>query len=164
MNDAVLFEFNSKSDLSNWQVVNDGVMGGRSKSQFYLSDQGEGVFEGKISLENNGGFCSVRYICDPISISNSSFFSIRLKGDGKQYQFRVKSKRNDPQSYVYSFQTSGEWETVKIPVVELYPAFRGQKLRMPNYNGARLEEIAFLIGNNETESFKLLIAAIKVQQ
>ncbi|MEC5166958.1 NADH dehydrogenase [ubiquinone] 1 alpha subcomplex assembly factor 1 [Flavobacterium sp. PL11] len=163
MNDLILFEFNSNSDLSNWQVVNDGVMGGKSKSQFYLNDKGEGLFEGKISLENNGGFCSVRFVCDPISIPDSTFFSIRLKGDGKQYQFRVKSKKNDAQSYVYPFQTSGEWETIKIPVEALYPAFRGQKLTMPNYNGARLEEIAFLIGNNEAESFKLLIGTIEVQ-
>ncbi|SHG18241.1 Complex I intermediate-associated protein 30 (CIA30) [Flavobacterium segetis] len=163
MNDLIIFEFSSKSDLSNWQVVNDGVMGGKSKSQFYLNENGEGTFEGKISLENNGGFCSVRYNGNPISAKNSQFFRLRLKGDGKSYQFRVKSNKNDAQSYVFPFQTSGEWETIMIPTQELYPAFRGQKLAIPNYDGSKLEEVAFLIGNKEVENFKLLIASIKVQ-
>jgi len=163
MNDVVIFDFVSNSDISNWQVINDGVMGGKSESQFYCNGEGQGTFEGKISLENNGGFCSVKYTCNPVSLKKNIFFIIRLKGDEKQYQFRVKSDRNDPHSYICPFQTSGEWQTITIPIQEMYPAFRGQKLAIPNYNGANLEEIAFLIGNKETESFKLLIESIKVQ-
>jgi hypothetical protein len=163
MDDLVIFDFTSKSDLSNWKVVNDGVMGGESKSQFYLNDKGHGTFEGEISLENNGGFCSVKYNCNPVSLTLNKFFVIRLKGDNRQYQFRVKSNRNDAHSYVFPFKTSGEWQTITIPIEELYPAFRGQNLSIPHYDGSNLEEIAFLIGNKETESFKLLIESIKVQ-
>jgi len=163
MDDLVIFDFNSKSDLSNWNVVNDGVMGGKSNSQFYLNDNGQGTFEGKISLENNGGFCSVKYNGNPVSLTKNKFFILRLKGDDKQYQFRVKSDRNDPHSYIFPFKTSGEWQTITIPIQQMYPAFRGQKLEIPNFNGANLDEVAFLIGNKETESFKLLIQSIKVQ-
>ena len=163
MNDVVIFDFVSNSNISSWQVINDGVMGGKSKSQFNCNDEGQGVFEGKISLENNGGFCSVRYTCNPVSLTKNKFFIIRLKGDNKQYQFRVKSDKNNSHSYIFPFQTSGEWQTITIPIQEMYPAFRGQKLAIPNYDGANLEEIAFLIGNKETESFKLLINSIKVQ-
>lgn len=46
-------------ELGYWRIVNDTVMGGRSQSRFYQQD-GVGVFEGFLSLENYGGFASVR--------------------------------------------------------------------------------------------------------
>ena len=36
MNPILIFDFKSSSDLSNWKVVNDGVMGGTSRSKFNL--------------------------------------------------------------------------------------------------------------------------------
>src|SRR6056297_3090968 len=59
-----LFEFAETGDVTNWEIVNDVVMGGRSSSQAELvnPDSGEGAmrFSGHLSLENNGGFASVR--------------------------------------------------------------------------------------------------------
>ncbi len=40
--------------------VNDGVMGGLSKGDPAVSKQQKLVFKGGISLENNGGFSSIR--------------------------------------------------------------------------------------------------------
>jgi NADH dehydrogenase [ubiquinone] 1 alpha subcomplex assembly factor 1 len=61
MQAQVIFDFNKKSDLQDWIIVDDVVMGGRSSSTFKLDKDGLGVFEGNISLENNGGFSSLRY-------------------------------------------------------------------------------------------------------
>ena len=61
MNAIQIFEFNKSSDLSQWTVVNDGVMGGSSKSNLYINPDGYGTSEGEVSLENNGGLCSVKY-------------------------------------------------------------------------------------------------------
>ena len=61
MQAQVIFDFNKKSDLQDWIIVNDVVMGGRSSSTFKLNEEGLGTFEGNISLENNGGFSSLRY-------------------------------------------------------------------------------------------------------
>ena len=61
VNDGVMGG-NSKGD---WKVVNDGVMGG--VSQGGMSDMGNVMlFEGYLSLENNGGFSSVQVKPDPI--------------------------------------------------------------------------------------------------
>ena len=60
----ILFDFNIKSDISNWKVVDDVVMGGRSNGNFELNKNGYGVFSGNVSLENNGGFSSLRYRFD----------------------------------------------------------------------------------------------------
>jgi NADH dehydrogenase [ubiquinone] 1 alpha subcomplex assembly factor 1 len=162
-NPIVIFDFNAKSDTTNWRTVNDGVMGGISESSFSLGSDGNGVFEGTVSLENNGGFCSVQHFFKVINLESKKVFVIRLKGDGKKYQFRAKSSRNDYYSYVYEFQTTNNWESIEIPIRDMSPSFRGRRLDMPNYEGAFLEEIAFLIGNKKGESFQLQLDKIEVR-
>ena len=56
-----IFDFNKNSSLKNWAIVDDVVMGGRSDGHFVMNEQGNAVFHGKVSLENNGGFSSVRH-------------------------------------------------------------------------------------------------------
>ena len=162
MNPIVLVDFNVKSNIDNWRVVDDSVMGGISSSTFFIDASGNGVFKGSVSLENNGGFCSVQHYPKPVSLKEKTIFSIRLKGDGKKYQFRVKSKRSNYYSYIYEFQTTTDWQTIEIPIVELYASFRGRTIDIPNYDGSSLEEIAFLVGNKKNEDFKLLIDKIEV--
>ena len=103
LGNMILFDFNKNSNLTNWAVVDDGVMGGRSIGQFNLSSDGNAVFHGDVSLENNGGFSSVRFQFSQLDISGRSKIIIRLKGDGKRYQFRAKSNKYDRHSYIYHF-------------------------------------------------------------
>ena len=158
-----LFNFNNQSDISNWNIVDDVVMGGRSNGTFSLSNEGKGVFKGKVSLENNGGFSMVQYNFDTKKVDGTTKVSIRLKGDGKSYQFRIKTNNSDDYSYVAPFQTSGDWETIEIPFNSMYPAFRGRKLNAENYPGKQMEMIAFLIGNKKAESFQLEIESIELK-
>lgn len=150
-----IFDFQQDSDLSNWRIVDDVVMGGRSDGQFGINEEGHAVFQGEVSLENNGGFSSVRYRFPQQQVAAFQKMSIRLKGDGKSYQFRVKSDQSDRHSYVYPFQTSGEWQIIEIPLAEMVPRFRGRALSIPNYPGQIMEEIALLIGNKKAEAFRL---------
>lgn len=163
MNPIVLFDFNVNSNIDNWRVVDDNVMGGISASKFFVDASGNGVFKGNVSTENNGGFCSVQHYPKPVSLKEKKVFSIRLKGDGKKYQFRVKSERSNYYSYIYEFQTTTDWQTIEIPITELYASFRGRTIDIPNYDGASLEEIAFLVGNKKKEDFQLLIDKIEVK-
>lgn len=163
MNTILLFDFTEKCDISNWKIVDDGVMGGLSSSTFFVDKAGNGIFKGSVSLENNGGFCSVRYFFKPIYLKNQKTFNIRLKGDGKKYQLRMKSKVSDYYSYIYEFQTTSDWQTIEIPISEMYASFRGRTLNLPNYDGDSLAEIAFLIGNKQNESFQLMIDNIEVE-
>jgi len=150
-----IYDFERQSKLENWILVNDVVMGGQSTSSFMLNKKGNAIFQGEVSLENNGGFSSLRYRFDSRDTRSYNSVAIRLKGDGLRYQFRVKSQKYDRQSYVYHFETSGDWEWIEIPLDEMYPTWRGQKLRMPNYPGQSMEEIAILIGNKKPEAFQL---------
>jgi NADH dehydrogenase [ubiquinone] 1 alpha subcomplex assembly factor 1 len=163
MASQIIFNFNKSSDIKNWIVIDDVVMGGKSSGSFKLSSDGYGVFVGDISLENNGGFSSVRYRFEKILINKSTKISIRIKGDGKKYQFRIKSNSGDYYSYISPFSTTGEWQEIEIPLKDMYPSFRGRKLDQPNFSNDTFEEITFLIGNKNKEKFQLLIDKIELK-
>ena len=159
----IIFDFTESSQLQNWRITNDVVMGGKSNSKFILDENGNGQFTGNVSLENNGGFCLLSYYFDPIQVKSFTKISIRLKGDSKNYQFRLKEKSNQYYSYVYSFKTNGDWEEIEIPLKEMKPMFRGRKVDKSNFSEIDFEEIGFLIGNKKNESFKLLIDKIELK-
>ena len=158
-----VFDFKTTTDISNWNIVDDVVMGGRSNGTFSLSDSGKGLFQGNVSLENNGGFSMVQYSFETKKVTGFTKVLIRLNGDGKTYQFRIKKSNKDAFSYVASFETTGDWQTVEIPFNSMYPAFRGRKLNIGNYQGEQMEMMAFLIGNKKPEAFKLEIDKIELQ-
>ena len=133
---------------------------GLSKGALELTPEGHGRFSGTVSLENYGGFTSIRCAVADIAVSEGSKIQLRIKGDGKDYQFRVKHKARDYQSYITTFSTTGTWETIEIPLIDLYPSWRGQKLDMPNFDKSRINEFTFLIANKRNETFELLIDEI----
>jgi NADH dehydrogenase [ubiquinone] 1 alpha subcomplex assembly factor 1 len=155
LNSKILFDFSENKDTGNWLVVNDGVMGGLSKGTFIAGENETAIFSGTVSLENNGGFSSVRYNTGKIDVEGFSILELHLKGEGKKYQVRIRENSDDYFSYIYTFQTSGDWETLKIPLAEMYPSFRGRTLNLPNYPGKSMMELTFLIGNKKAESFRL---------
>lgn len=159
----VIFDFNSENGARGWQVVDDVVMGGRSDGSVGVDDEGHGIFEGIVSLENNGGFSSIRCLTGSIDAGSNSSFVITLKGDGKNYQFRVKRSLSDRHSYTYTFSTTGEWQRVTVPFAEMTPTFRGYTPEIPNYQGDKMQEIGFLISNKKAEKFRLLVDLVELQ-
>ncbi len=163
MNTLMIFDFTKDARMQNWNVVDDAVMGGLSAGKMGVSTEGHGLFQGHVSLDNNGGFSSIRYNAGKINLQGHSKFVIAVQGDGKAYQFRVKAKGNEYFSYIFSFTTTGQWQTIEIPFSSMVPSFRGRSVDVPNFPGQSLEEIGFLIGNKKEEDFKLAIDYISVQ-
>jgi len=162
-NPMIIFDFSENTDLSQWEIVNDVVMGGQSKSALTIDVDGNGLFSGTVSLENNGGFCSVRCSLDTINVEEFEKIAFRVKGDGKRYQVRVKARSSDFYSYIAYFNTTGEWQTVEVALNEMYPSVRGRRLNGPNFKKESIEEMSFLIGNSRNESFQLLIDKIMLK-
>ena len=71
INPKVIFNFNKSLSILNWITVDDIVMGGLSSSLFRINTAGNGIFEGNISLDNNGGFSSVRYQVKELLLKNT---------------------------------------------------------------------------------------------
>ncbi|MGS0747671.1 CIA30 family protein [Halpernia sp. GG3] len=147
MEAKTIYNFNKNSNIEDWTVVDDIVMGGQSAGNYYLNSEGFGVFEGNISLANNGGFSSVRHNLNVAGVKSFNKIILTLKGDAKDYQFRIKSNVKERHSYISSFHTSGELQKIEISLEDMYPVFRGQKLDLPNFSDDSIQEITFLIGN-----------------
>ena len=160
---STIFDFDKQSNIRDWVIVDDIVMGGKSSGSFKINHEGHGVFAGAISLANNGGFSSVRYRMNKKSVKEFKSIILKIKGDAKRYQFRIKSNSSDYYSYVATFTTNGQWQEIEIPLESMIPTFRGRKLDKPNFSGESIEQIAFLIGNKKQENFRLLIDKITLK-
>jgi hypothetical protein len=158
----VLFDSDNDSSLGEWRVVDDVVMGGQSFGKAKTTSDGTLLFWGEVSLENNGGFSSVRYNMEGIKASGSTKVILYVKGDGKRYQFRLKESLGQDHSYISYFQTTGDWQMIEIKLKDLYPTWRGRKLSIPNFNGDEIARLAFLIANKKPETFRLEIKRIEL--
>lgn len=159
---TTLFDFKKNSDISSWRIVDDRVMGGISQSKFTLTNNGHGKFHGFVTTESNGGFSSVDYDFDKINVSATDKVRIKLKGDGKKFQFRVKAFSSDRHNYIKEFFTNGEWQTIEINLADMQPSWRGNRLRIPNFDKNQITKITFLIANGKKQNFELLIDSIEV--
>ncbi|MCB7480873.1 CIA30 family protein [Christiangramia sediminis] len=110
-----IFDFQVGKDISNWYLVEDRVMGGESDGKFFLTEEEHAQLEGMVSLDNNGGFVSVKFDMPKMEIEEHPFVSIRLKGDGKEYQFRIKNRYQYFYSSITEFSTNSKWQEIKIP-------------------------------------------------
>lgn len=157
----MLYDFTVQGK-GNWRTEDDVVMGGRSDSQLKMTEEHLAHFSGHVSLENNGGFCSIHQLVedDPYTIQDSaSAFVIHVKGDGKAYNFRVRTPQGR-HSYGFTFDTSGEWETVTIPFQKMEASYHGRQVNVPNYAGEPVVEIQLLIGNKKEQTFEILVESI----
>ena len=154
----------SSSELP-WRIVNDGVMGGLSKSQMQETEEGYARFFGTVSLENNGGFASTRTEVPDEASTGTRTIQIRVKGDGNRYSFRLNPKGPFGRvSYRAYFDTeAGEWQAFTLPLSDFTPTFRGRVLPdTPSIEGQTLEEIGILIADKQEGEFELLIDWIKM--
>jgi monofunctional biosynthetic peptidoglycan transglycosylase len=115
-------------------------------------------------LENNGGFASVR--TEPFDFGLTEFkgLELRVRGDGKRYQLRLRTDRNsDGIAYRASFETAeAEWTTIRLDFQDFIPSFRGRRVASaPVLDPARIRQIGFLISDNQEGSFRLEVASIK---
>jgi hypothetical protein len=121
------------------------------------------IFNGKVSLENNGGFSSVQCYFDPIDASSYRNAVIRVKGDGKDYRFIIESEKDAHHYYVAEFTTNAEWQEIKIPLRKMYPVRRGDRLDLPDYPAETMAQVRLMIANGRAESFRLEIASIRLE-
>jgi len=74
-----------------WASITDTVMGGVSIAELEFSPEGLLTFSGRVSLENNGGFASVRTQSAQIDLSAYKGLLLKVRGDGKRYSLNLGS-------------------------------------------------------------------------
>jgi NADH dehydrogenase [ubiquinone] 1 alpha subcomplex assembly factor 1 len=160
--EKIVFDFQAVTNTARWQIVNDDVMGGVSASSIRLTN-GVAVFQGEVSLENNGGFASVRSLPARHDLAGCDAFLIRVRGDGRRYKFTARTDRSfDSAVYQAVFATKkGEWEEHRLPLTKFTPTFRGRVLSIEPLDAAKVASVGFLISDKQDGPFQLEIAWIK---
>jgi len=155
----------SDSDSLSWRVVNDGVMGGLSKGDFGVSGEGILTFRGMLSLENNGGFSSIRTEKVKMDLSGADGLLVRAKGDGRTYQMRFATDarfRGMEVSFMAEFRTKkGEWAEVKIPFTKFKGSFRGMKLKDEVFDPSKVSRVGLLLADKNPGEFELNVDWIR---
>ena len=147
--------------IDKWRIVNDGVMGGVSQSNIYLSEVNNIIFTGNVSLENNGGFASIRRGFDGDQLKGLSTFLLKVKGDGNIYKFRMTTKGSYA-NYSADFKTiKGKWMDIEIPVENFKPYYFGRSIRAPKFKIHKVNSMSILISDKQEGNFFLAIEYIK---
>ncbi len=164
-NGRILFDFSDSDAGQQWQIVNDGVMGGRSTSQVAIDDENHMRFSGVLSLENNGGFASVRSKPADLKLGTGGEIVLRVKGDGRRYTFNLYvAERRMAFSHQLDFQTkANEWVEVKLPINRFVATSFGRPVPGATLNLSSVNSVGILLGDKKPGPFEILVDSIKVQ-
>lgn len=154
----------TKLETNQMMIVNDTVMGGRSSSKYSMNEQTV-TFNGDVSLRNNGGFASLRMVWPFEDTVASNKVQLKLTGDGKKYQFRLRTDRGYAgASYVYEFETIKDTSMlIEMNLEQFIPSFRGRVLtNMPKLRLEDVKQMGLLIAGKQTGKFSIQLESISV--
>ena len=165
--DERLFGFDSPDTAQQWQAVNDGVMGGISDGRFRITADQTMEFFGTLSLENNGGFASVRSRPADLSLDAGDTVVVRLKGDGREYVLNLYTKsRRTAFSYRAPLPTSkDEWTEVRVPLADFVPTSFGRQVQgMGPVDPSQISGLGFMLSDKKPGPFRLEVESVQVEK
>ena len=155
--------FENPATLNDWGVVNDSVMGGVSTSGFRQTDDDTLLFQGQLSLENNGGFVSLRNRPQNLGLNNVAGFVVRARGDGRAYYLDLRESRQmTAGSFRAGFATKeGEWTETYIPASEFVRQSFGRPYPNTPLRPQNISSIGFTLSDKNPGPFQLEIDYVK---
>ncbi len=155
--------FEKEECVKAWTSVNDGVMGGVSKGGFTRSDQGTLIFRGELSLENNGGFASIRMKEAELDLSGSKTLVVKAKGDGRTYWIDLRAKDQMAASSYRGYlpTTAGEWKELRVPLSDFKLQAFGRELPLKPLDASSIASVGFTLADKKAGAFELEIASVK---
>ncbi|MFH1700557.1 MAG: CIA30 family protein [Candidatus Zixiibacteriota bacterium] len=155
--------FDNAEEIGQWVSVNDNVMGGLSEGVASLTHDSCLQFSGTVSLENNGGFASIRTLPKEFNLCEFNGLRIRVKGDGRAYQFRIRTDgKYDGIAFKHDFSTDpSDWIEIDLPFASFLPTFRGRILRdVKPLVAAEIRQIGFFVADKVAGPFSLIVDEI----
>jgi len=163
----ILFGAGGADSAKDWQTVNDGVMGGVSEGQFKITDKQTMEFFGNLSLENNGGFASVRSRSRILKLLKGDVLVAKVRGDGREYLLNLYlNKPRMAFSYRATVQTKrGEWIEVKVPLDKFEATSFGRSVKGAGaVNPDEISAVGFTLSDKKAGPFRLEIESIRVDR
>jgi len=164
--EKVLYNFEGREQAAEWGALNDNVMGGVSKGGARFGGNGTMLFAGTLSLENRGGFSSIRTGRKRVDLSAYDALAARVRGDGRTYWMTVNTNARIPAgSYRVTFRTEpGKWQVIRAPFSRFRATSFGRELPvfLP-LNRSKVESIGFLIADKKAGPFRLEVDWVKAE-
>ena len=160
-----LLDFTGADVAQKWQAVNDGVMGGVSDGRFRITDDKTLEFFGTLSLENNGGFASVRTKPTDLGIKAGDIIVARVKGDGREYVLNLYTKsRRVAFSYRAPLPTTkDEWTEVSVPLADFIPTAFGRRVQgMGPVEPDQINGLGFMLSDKQAGKFQMQVEWVKI--
>lgn len=158
-----LASFDAPESIRSWTSVNDGVMGGVSEGGFARTDSNTLLFKGTLSLDNNGGFASIRNELRAMDLSGMSGIVVKNRGDGRTYWIELRLVRQMPASSYRAYlpTTRGEWRETRIPLGDFKLQAFGINLSDTSVNPAEVTSVGFTIADKKSGPFELEIESVQ---
>lgn len=164
LGDTMDFNFGYTDNTDDWTVVNDNVMGGISRGKLEFTEN-TALFSGKLSLENNGGFASIRSPYGEYDIAEYESIEIKCRGYGGEFDVVL----TDQQPYYLprykgKFIPKEEWQIFKWPLRELKGYRLGQATGQTISDEILRQIIRFGVikSDKNTSAFELEIDYIRI--
>ena len=160
-----LLDFAGPDTAQKWQAVNDNVMGGVSDGRYRITVDKTLEFSGRLSLENNGGFASVRTKPTNFNFRAGDTIIVRLKGDGREY---VLNLYTNSRRMAFSYRaplptTKDEWTEVSVPLDEFIPTSFGNRVQaMGPVEPNQINSLGFMLSDKKPGPFKLEVDWVKI--
>ena len=161
LGEQTVFDFGPAAEP--WPSIDDTVMGGRSRSAMRI-EGGTAVFAGVVSLDNNGGFASLRSRPAAHDLRGFAGIVLRVLGDGKTYGLRLRTDAAfDGVSYQAPLPTeAGRWTEVRLPWSAFRPGFRGRPVaKHPALDPGAIKTFGLIIADRQEGAFRLEIDRIQ---
>jgi len=161
---TVLFDFSSQESTSDWFNQNDTVMGGVSDSATTWVD-GQLVFSGNLSLDNNGGFTSTFGPVNdqlPTLMSGADAIIVTARGDGQTYLMQIRSSDNT--RYIQRFTTVADVEQDYVLPLANFESVDWRLSVIPDaapIDTTTIAQIGFYLLDKQVGPFELAISMIR---
>jgi monofunctional biosynthetic peptidoglycan transglycosylase len=107
---------NSNGKNQEWMLLSDNIMGGNTKSKIEYTNNSV-LLSGNISLDNYGGFSSIKTKYKSFDLSKFTAIKIKFKSTKQKFAFTLEDNQNWTQpNYKYEFSAKKDdtWEEVTI--------------------------------------------------
>ncbi|OEK04668.1 CIA30 family protein [Roseivirga misakiensis] len=160
----MVFDFGENKDGYKWAIVNDGVMGGLSRGKAQLTDDSM-IFSGTVSLENNGGFTSLRAPYARYDLSQYDQVEIKYRSSGLDCALNVYQYQRFwlPNHKMPIPSSNDAWKTITVDLYDLKEYRMGRRTGRTMSKGAAKNTIrlGFITDSKKPGAFKLEIAYVK---
>lgn len=159
----MIISFEEAHSTANWYSVKDEVMGGISEGGFIRTEKGTLLFSGRLSLENNGGFVSIRHDLPSPDLEGLHGLLVTVRGDGRTYwlDLRKESQRR-ASSYRAPLPTSGNGlEEIFVSLDTFRLTSFGRPVNGKPLDPSSVRSIGITLSDKQEGPFQLEIISIK---